>query len=102
MGRVKPGATAFNERDISFVANCLVRSDDEAAMPPVVEWARSARDAIARFGRGRMYVNFTGQGDGDKSRTAYPPETYERLAQLKRKYDPDNVFRFNHNIAPAA
>jgi FAD/FMN-containing dehydrogenase len=49
---------------------------------------------------GRAYVNF--QGDADISRTAYGTDTYARLVELKRQYDPTNVFRLNQNIDPAA
>jgi Berberine and berberine like len=53
---------------------------------------------MAKFGSGQ-YVNFTGEGGAE--RAAYPPQTYARLAEVKRRYDPDNVFRFNQNIPPA-
>ena len=57
-----------------------------------------AVEDMSRFGSGQ-YVNFTGEGGAE--RAAYPPQTYARLAEVKRRYDPDNVFRFNQNIPPA-
>ncbi len=101
MARVAPEATAFHERRAPYVINCLTRTQDAADLPPLVEWARATRDSMARYGHGRMYVNFTGDADEEKVRASYPPETYARLAQLKGRYDPDNVFRFNQNIRPA-
>jgi FAD/FMN-containing dehydrogenase len=56
---------------------------------------------MAAFGADQIYVNFTGDGDEDKARASYPPETYARLAAVKAHYDPANRFRFNHNIRPA-
>ena len=47
-----------------------------------------------------MYVNFLTADEGDRVRAAYGPN-YDRLAQVKRRYDPDNLFRMNQNITPA-
>jgi FAD/FMN-containing dehydrogenase len=46
-------------------------------------------------------VGFLGEEGDDRVRAAYPPATWERLTQIKAKYDPDNVFRLNQNITPA-
>jgi FAD/FMN-containing dehydrogenase len=54
---------------------------------------------MSRFGSG-TYVNFTGEGGAE--RVAYPPQTFARLADVKRQYDPDNAFRFNQNISPSS
>ncbi len=99
VGRVAPEATAFAERTAPYVINCITRTPTAAELPPNVEWARSTRDAMAVFGGGGTYVNFT--GEGGLARQAYPPATYQRLAAVKRDYDPENLFRFNHNIEPA-
>jgi FAD/FMN-containing dehydrogenase len=48
-----------------------------------------------------MYVNFTGDGDEDKVRASYPPDTYARLVAVKDRYDPTNLFRLNQNIRPS-
>jgi FAD/FMN-containing dehydrogenase len=50
---------------------------------------------------GSVYVNFMTGEEGDRVKAAYGPN-YERLAEVKRRYDPDNVFRSNQNIMPAA
>ena len=47
-----------------------------------------------------MYVNFLGDEGPERVRAAYGPEKYDRLQALKQKYDPDNFFRINQNIAP--
>ena len=46
------------------------------------------------------YVNFTGEADTALVRASYPPDTYRRLVELKKRYDPTNLFRLNQNIAP--
>ena len=66
------------------------------------EWARAARDAVAGYGSGRAYVNYTGDAEPARVRESYPPATYDRLAAVKTRLDPDNVFRFNQNIRPAS
>ncbi|WP_425956808.1 FAD-binding oxidoreductase [Xylanimonas sp. McL0601] len=97
-GRVAPDATAFAERSAPFLVNCIGRTPTAAELPPVADWARATRDAMATHGDGAPYTNFT--GEGGLAKQAYPPETYRRLAEVKRAFDPDNVFRFNHNIEP--
>jgi FAD/FMN-containing dehydrogenase len=57
---------------------------------------------MARYGDGGTYVNFTGEGDADVVRDSYPEATYARLQQVKDRFDPTNLFRFNQNIAPSA
>ena len=49
-----------------------------------------------------VYVNYLGDEGEDRVRSAYSPATYARLAALKQKYDPTNLFRLNQNITPAA
>jgi FAD/FMN-containing dehydrogenase len=67
---------------------------------PTVEWARAARDAVADYGSGHAYVNYTGDAVPARVRESYPRATYQRLAAVKARLDPDNVFRFNQNIRP--
>jgi FAD/FMN-containing dehydrogenase len=94
-------ATAFTDRTSPFVLNCITRTPDPEQLAERISWARGARDAMAKFGNGRTYVNFTGEGSADKVREAYPPEVYARLQAVKDEYDPTNMFRFNQNIAPS-
>ena len=81
MGRLDEDSTAFAHRRSPFLLNCLARTQNPAELPPTVEWARRTREEMSRFGSG-VYVNFTGEGGAE--RAAYPPQTYARLAEVKR------------------
>ena len=61
--------------------------------------ARAVIEAASEASTGRAYVNYL--GDADAARTSYGAETYSRLARLKERYDPTNVFRRNQNIEPS-
>jgi len=65
-----------------------------------IGWARDLANALEPHTAG-AYVNFIGDTGADRVRAAYPPAIYDRLASVKRRYDPDNVFRLNQNIPPA-
>ena len=65
-----------------------------------INWARDCFNASAPFASGGVYVNFLTADEGDRVRSAYGPN-YDRLARVKRQYDPDNLFRTNQNIRPA-
>ncbi len=99
--RIAEDATAYSQRRPGYVVNCLARSPGLDGFADCAAWAREARDAVAAHGTGRTYVNYTGDVDADKVRASYPPATYDRLAVLKRRLDPANMFRFNQNIRPA-
>jgi Berberine and berberine like len=67
-----------------------------------IAWVRSAWQAVAQFGTGGVYLNFTGLAGETPSAgvdSAYE-RNLERLAQVKAAYDPDNFFHVNHNIRP--
>jgi FAD/FMN-containing dehydrogenase len=55
---------------------------------------------VAPYAAGSVYINFLTQDEGSRIHEAYGTN-WDRLVQVKRRYDPDNLFRFNHNIAPA-
>jgi hypothetical protein len=65
-----------------------------------IAWARDFFKASAPFANGGVYVNFMTADEGDRVRAAYGPN-FDRLALVKRKYDPENLFRMNQNIKPA-
>jgi len=99
--RVGPDDTAFGRRPpfmIAFESSWTDPADTEAN----IAWARNAHDAMSRFSGGGIYLNFPGFADEqeDKARAAYGAN-YDRLAQIKGKYDPNNLFRMNSNIRPA-
>lgn len=100
VARVPAGSTAFTHRMSPFIINCLARRSDGADLSPNISWARAARDAMSRYGDGRMYVNFTGEAGNDNVRANYPEPVFARLQAVKDEYDPFNVFRFNLNIPP--
>jgi len=98
--RPAPGAMAYAHRDAQFVMNVHGRWADPADDPRGIGWARDFFTASAPFASGGAYVNFLTADEGDRVRAAYGPN-YDRLAQVKRTYDPNNLFRTNQNIAPA-
>ncbi len=94
--------SAFGSRDTRAVVKIGAAWDDPADDDANVAWARTAWDDITPFSTGRTYVNFLSAGEGDaRTRDAYSAN-YQRLADVKRAYDPDNVFRTNKNIDPAS
>jgi len=98
--RVAPDATAYANRDANFIMNVHGRWDDAASDAACVAWAREVFTAAAPYALGTVYVNFLTQDEGDRVGAAYGPN-YARLAELKRRYDPGNLFRHNQNIKPA-
>jgi FAD/FMN-containing dehydrogenase len=98
--RVPADATAYAHRDRRIMVNvaALYTSPDErpAREAWVVDFARAiAGDQPA------AYVNFLNGDGADRIRQAYPGSTWDRLVEVKRRYDPTNVFRLNQNIPPA-
>jgi FAD/FMN-containing dehydrogenase len=100
VARVPPESTAFTDRSSPFLLNCAARTANPAELPLYVDWARTARNAMTAFGKGGMYVNFSGEGGDGNRRASYPPEIYARLQAVKDQYDPLNIFRFNMNVLP--
>jgi FAD/FMN-containing dehydrogenase len=98
--RPAPHATAYAHRDAQFVMNFHGRWEAPADDTRCIRWARDFFNASAPFASGSVYVNFLTADEGDRVRSAYGPN-YDRLAQVKRTYDPDNLFRMNQNIKPA-
>jgi len=98
--RPAPDSTAYPHRDAKFVMNVHGRWEDPADDKRCIGWARDYFNASAPFASGGVYVNFLTADEGDRVRSAYGPN-YDRLAQVKRKYDADNLFRMNQNIEPA-
>ena len=102
VNRVPVGATAYPHRNVNFVVNVHTRWDSPSQDQACVGWARALYEASARFATGGVYVNFMPDDEAERVRSgAYGPN-YERLARVKAKYDPGNLFRVNQNVAPAA
>jgi FAD/FMN-containing dehydrogenase len=98
--RPAPDATAYAHRDTRFVMNVHGRWDDRADDERGIRWARDFFNASAPFASGGVYVNFLTADESGRVAAAYGPN-YARLAQVKRRYDPDNLFRVNQNIRPS-
>jgi FAD/FMN-containing dehydrogenase len=99
-GRVPEDATAFSGRGARLWLITEAVWDDPAEDPARIAWGRQAMAALRPFATTVNYVNDLGQLDQDAVRAAYGPAKYDRLAALKRAWDPDNVFRRNQNIRP--
>jgi hypothetical protein len=101
MAEVDEMATAFAHRQqryfLAIIGIWLDAAEDGALHHG---WTDALWRAIRPDGSG-VYVNFLENEGEERVREAYPAETYERLAKIKRHYDPENVFRFNQNISPA-
>jgi len=100
MARIADGATAFGHRRAKLMVNI-------SAMDPRVDnraeheaWAAELAEALSGGVTTPAYAGFLGEEGKDGVRRAYPPATLNRLAQVKRQYDPDNLFHLNLNIAP--
>lgn len=100
-GRVAPGATAYIHRDAKFVLNVHARWEKSAQDKRCISWAREFFNASAPYATGGVYVNFLTQEESDRVAAAYGPH-YDRLVQVKNKFDPKNLFRMNQNIKPSA
>ena len=98
--RPAPESAAYYHRDALFVMNFHGRWDAPADDARCIRWARDFFDASAPFASAGVYVNFLTDEETDRVRAAYGPN-YDRLAKVKRAYDPGNLFRMNQNIRPA-
>ncbi len=98
--RVPAGATAFAHRDQRFFFAIIgLWIDPEVEAAPHQAWTAALWEQVRHEGRG-VYVNFLEEEGEGRVREAYPPATYARLAAIKRRYDPTNLFRFNQNVPP--
>jgi FAD/FMN-containing dehydrogenase len=99
MQRVSSEATAFSHRGANFLLTIIDHWHEQSEDPENVNWVDSFWQAIAPYRHGN-YSNFL-QAEGEpRIREAYSTDTFERLARLKLKYDPTNLFSGNENIAP--
>jgi len=98
--RVPPEATAFAGREASFNATFINSWVDPSEDERKTEIARSFSSALGPWAIGGGYINYASESAGDGMETEYGAQRFERLREVKRRYDPDNRFRFNHNISP--
>jgi hypothetical protein len=98
--RVHPQATAVPHRDVSYNLHIPTVWLDPADTDANVAWTRETFAAIAPFRTDRRWLNYYSDDEPlDAIRAAYASNA-DRLAEVKRRYDPDNVFHINHNILP--
>ncbi len=102
VNKVAAGATAYPHRDVLYVMNVHTRWNDAAQDKTCIAWARELFDKTATYATGGVYVNFMPEDETQRvAAGAYGPN-YRRLAKLKAKVDPKNLFRMNQNIKPGA
>jgi FAD/FMN-containing dehydrogenase len=99
--RVPAGATAFAHRQRRLMVNVLAAYAEPDEDPVHRTWADDTAMSL-RQGEDAAYVNFLADEGAERVRAAYPGWTWQRLADVKRRYDPENLFRLNQNIPPAA
>lgn len=94
--------TAFGERDAPYMLGIEANWDDPSDDDANIAWARELYDTMQAFSPGGLYVNFPGLGEeGEDLVRAVYGDNYERLREVKARYDPENLFRANQNITPA-
>jgi FAD/FMN-containing dehydrogenase len=100
MGRIDEERFAAGHRDANYIVNIAGAWDDPEESESHVAWVRDSWTDVTPFSTGGTYVNFlTGEEGEDRVRAAYG-KNYDRLVEVKSKYDPDNLFKVNQNIRP--
>jgi FAD/FMN-containing dehydrogenase len=102
ISRVAEKETAYGGRDAAFLVTAEASWSDPSLNDEAIAWGREFWDAMGKHSTGGLYLNFAGLGEEKEAlvRAGYGGN-YERLAALKAKYDPTNLFRMNMNITPA-
>ncbi|MGP2490879.1 FAD-binding oxidoreductase [Mesorhizobium sp. PUT5] len=98
-GRVAAHATAFPQRSSHYVMNVHARWREADMDRPCIDWARSVYEAARPHAVGTAYINFMPGDEAERVEAAYAGN-YRRLAELKARYDPMNLFRMNQNVHP--
>src|SRR5918994_1430797 len=97
--RVPQDATAFAHRRRNFMLTCATVYEDVDQTPERERWVTSFWDELQRGDRA-AYVGFLANEGRDRVREAYPGPTWDRLVEVKTRYDPTNLFRLNQNVPP--
>ena len=100
MARVPEGATAFAHRRSAIMVNVAAVYERPGDRPRHAAWVAGLATQLADGNTG-AYVGFLADEGEERVRAAYPGPTWDRLAAIKARYDPDNVFRLNQNVPPA-
>jgi FAD/FMN-containing dehydrogenase len=98
--RVDPAATAFGLRGAQWDFSIISQWTDPSLADEQVRWTRSFWSEVEPFATGGVYVNHIAGDEPGRVHAAFGAN-YDRLLAVKRQYDPNNLFRLNHNIDPA-
>jgi hypothetical protein len=96
--RLSEEETAFGNREAEFALNIVGKWTNPAESAKNTVWVRGFWQYMARFSTGATYVNYLSDTREEMVRASYSTK-YQKLVSLKQKYDPANLFRFNHNFA---
>jgi FAD/FMN-containing dehydrogenase len=99
-GRIAETATAFAHRDAPYAFHIMPGWTDHSRDEEVLAWANRLHTDMSRHATGGVYVNLLGPDEEDRIPAAYGVN-YDRLVEVKRKWDPENLFRSTYNIDPA-
>lgn len=100
VNRIESGATAYPHRTARYSISMSSGWSDPDKDRENIDWTRSFYDAVAPHATGGVYSNYMDFDEEDRVRSAFG-DNFERLRQVKAKYDPENLFRLNQNIQPA-
>jgi hypothetical protein len=101
IARVPEDATAASHRDAPYMWHPIAAWSDPAENDDHIGWVREYYAAMEPYATGGVYLNFEQDEGADHVRAGFSPEKYARLVELKDKYDPNNLFQVNQNIAPS-
>jgi hypothetical protein len=100
LNHLDEGHSAVGNRDAHYAFNVTAAWDNAADDAANIEWARSAWDDLKSFSTGGTYLNFLTEDEGPERTAAALGRGLERLAEIKKRWDPENMFRTNRNIVP--
>ena len=99
-GRIAPDATAWDFRDAKWGQVIFAASPEAGELDDLTTWVRGYSDAVRPYTAGGTYLNFIMDEGEERIRASYR-DNYDRLAAIKERYDPTNLFHVNQNIKPA-
>ena len=101
VARVRDDDTAFGERTAKFNIHYLSMWADPSETPANIAYTRDLNNAMKPWSTGGVYLNFIGDEGAARVESGFGAEKWQRLRELKKKWDPSNLFRINQNIPPA-
>jgi FAD/FMN-containing dehydrogenase len=102
VGRVAPEESAFRHREATYLFHPIGAWADPDETERYLAWVFAAAEAMEPYATGGVYLNFMADREEADVRAGYDDETLRRLTEVKDAWDPENVFRFNHNIRPSS